>query len=267
MWKWNAKYLIEENFLKAEHFEFLKNIKFEKSGIYANSIDKNANIFQSGNKIPDDVLLDIYHTYNSKLLNYLQELAPELVDKLTFTEITLIATDDKGVYPIHPDTEDKILSVVVYISPENNIGTILYRDKAGKDKYTIEWKQNRALIFSRKNDTWHSYNSDGKSMRVVLVYNLRQDDVSNIIKKLEIINNPIIHKEILAEKLKTGISKKKVLIENIKRCDLMIKKYTSLKRRYIRNLDFKRKSLSRIKRRADRLMFDQKNKSNEQNVM
>ena len=78
-------------------------------------------------------------------------------------------------FPIHSDSRDKLLSVVVYIAPKINEGTWLYDDKSGTNPRQIEWKQNRAFGFSRNDNTWHSYKADGKSNRLALVYNLRSD--------------------------------------------------------------------------------------------
>jgi hypothetical protein len=156
-----------------------------KYSIYAHAIDKNNEILVSRNKIPNDVLIEIHKTYTPKLLQYLKELRPELVDSYTFSDITLVAIRGNKKFPIHCDLPNKLLSVVVYISPENNIGTILYRDREGNNKHTVEWKQNRSLIFSRTNDSWHSYNSDGKALRIVLVYNLRNDNIEKIKEKIK----------------------------------------------------------------------------------
>ena len=79
------------------------------------------------------------------------------------------------VFPIHSDSRDKLLSVVIYIAPEVNEGTWLYEDKSGKNPKQVEWIPNRAFVFSRNDNTWHSYRADGKNNRLTLVYNLRSD--------------------------------------------------------------------------------------------
>jgi hypothetical protein len=61
---------------------------------------------------------------------------------------------------IHCEASDKILSIVVYIAPFKNKGTMLYNSEKSLDK-TIPWKENTSLIFCGKdNTTWHSYASD-----------------------------------------------------------------------------------------------------------
>ena len=42
-----------------------------------------------------------------------------------------------------------------------------------KNTKKINWIPNRAFIFSRNDNTWHSYKADGKNNRLTLVYNLR----------------------------------------------------------------------------------------------
>lgn len=118
-------------------------------------------------------LLNIYNKYQVEMLGMLSELAPEKVLKLQFTELNLVSTGKNYVYPIHNDTYDKLLSVVIYIAPELNTGTILYDTATGDNSREVEWKRNRAFAFSRTEETWHSYQSNGITNRVALVYNLR----------------------------------------------------------------------------------------------
>ncbi len=116
----------------------------------------------------------IHNTHHHGMMHLLKELAPEKVELYDHSSIEFIIVGKNKKWPIHDDTPQKILSVVVYLSPEKNKGTILYSTKAGADAYEVEWKQNRALIFSRKEGiTWHSYEGDGISNRLVLVYNLQ----------------------------------------------------------------------------------------------
>ena len=79
------------------------------------------------------------------------------------------------VFGIHSDSRDKLLSAVIYISPEVNEGTWLYDNKKGDNPIQVEWLPNRNFIFCRNDNTWHSYKADGKTNRLALVYNLRSD--------------------------------------------------------------------------------------------
>ena len=50
----------------------------------------------------------------------------------------IIETGSHYKYPIHRDSPSKILSGIIYISPNENKGTLLYSDKSGKNKKEIE---------------------------------------------------------------------------------------------------------------------------------
>ena len=111
-----------------------------------------------------------------KLFNLLNVLAKDRIPMAKWIELNLVWTGKNYKFKIHEDSPNKLLSVVVYLAPKVNIGTILYSDEKGSDKTVIEWVQNRALIFARKDGiTWHSYEGDGISTRFALVLNVRSD--------------------------------------------------------------------------------------------
>ena len=125
--------------------------------------------------------------YHFKTLNLLKEISPSKANLYDYSEFHIIETGADYKFPIHDDTPNKLLSGVIYVKPENNNGTIFYKNKKGDGKKIIEWKMNRAVFFSRsERETWHSYKGDGKSNRIALVYNLmtnRIKDVYRIEKK------------------------------------------------------------------------------------
>jgi hypothetical protein len=107
------------------------------------------------------------------MLDALEKLNPERAKQLIkYTELNIVMTGKDFVWPIHNDSRGKMLSVVIYISPEENEGTWLYETQLGGGPRQIEWKPNRAFIFSRNSQTWHSYRADGKNNRLTLVYNI-----------------------------------------------------------------------------------------------
>jgi hypothetical protein len=74
-------------------------------------------------------------------------------------------------YPIHTESSHKVLLIVIYLHPEESIGTSLYHGKEEKDHAkTIEWKLNRAFIMCPyKNDiTWHNWENYTGKNRVTL---------------------------------------------------------------------------------------------------
>lgn len=73
-------------------------------------------------------------------------------------------------YELHDESPEKVLSIVVYVTPDQNTGTILYTDR-NESSYvkSIPWQPNSALVFcGQDNVTWHSYQSDSLSNRVTL---------------------------------------------------------------------------------------------------
>ncbi len=172
-------HIIEENFLREDHYKHLfkyKDLKLKSDNAVA--IIKNK-IWMDGKtegELPAEYLHEFHKYYLKKFTSYLEKLAPEKVPLTKWLELNLVWTGKFCKYPIHEDSPNKLLSVVVYLYPKENIGTILYSDEKGNDKTIVDWVINRALIFSReKGVTWHSYEGNGISTRYALVANLRSD--------------------------------------------------------------------------------------------
>ena len=184
--------IIIDDFLNQQDFEQLcqlevGNVK-DSIKIYRNTNDK---IKSSG---IDKKLIDRLHkNYHHKAINILKKLCPQKLCLYDYSDFTIIVTSKNYKFPFHDDTPNKILSGVVYLYPEKNIGTIFSENKKGLNIHTVDWKQNRAVFFSRKErETWHTYKGDGINNRVVLVYNLNTNrirDVYEIEKKNYIWGN------------------------------------------------------------------------------
>ena len=171
-------HIIEDNFLIEKDFNYFlnfynQNVKDDGLGISKNKIWLDGNV--EGN-LSKNFLILFYNNYRQKLVSYLEKLAPERLKLAKWLELNLVWTGKNYQYQIHEDSPNKLLSVVIYLYPEQNIGTILYSDNIGSNKTEIKWLQNRALIFAREEGiTWHSYQGDGKSTRYALVVNVRSD--------------------------------------------------------------------------------------------
>jgi hypothetical protein len=192
---WNYK--IIDNFLEQRHFDLLcskvKNITDVKNQSwkrYVHQVSSEGKFLHSYGPITDDgkdlapgilseeETLDIFHAYNNKFLEILKELAPHKVASYKSSGISVVLTGKDKKYPAHTDVSTKILSTVVYIAPEKNRGTIIADNKELKNSQEIEWKQNRAFIFSSEkhpNPTWHGYSSDGVSSRLTLVWYMQNN--------------------------------------------------------------------------------------------
>ena len=117
-------------------------------------------------------LCESYKRWHSHLndSDELKEIYKKLNHKVDIEKTNLISGfqchQKNYKYHIHDESETKMLSVVVYIGPEENNGTQLYTSKdQDYDAPTkvIEWKPNRAFIFSgKKGLTWHAYSANNK---------------------------------------------------------------------------------------------------------
>jgi|TARA_Y100000389_G_scaffold205146_1_gene264117 hypothetical protein len=165
---------IVDNFLESSDLELL--VEFINK---SRRVDKNGlNI----NKIEDSELVKkLNSAYHIKVMNILQQLFPQKVELYDYTQFALIETGSNFKFPIHDDDPNKILSGVVYIQPQKNIGTKFYSNKKGDVLEIVEWKINRAVFFSRKErKSWHSYEGDGKQNRIALVYNLMTKNIKKV---------------------------------------------------------------------------------------
>ena len=180
-------YKIIDNFFDQEDFKKLENIKIpeinnDEIKIYHNKILREGTV--KINECIERETLKLFHEkYHLKALNILKELFPEKIRLYEFSEFHIIQTGSKYKFPIHDDIPTKLLSGVVYLNPEKNKGTFFFDNKKGENKQIIEWKKNRAVFFSRKErETWHSYEGDGISCRIALVYNLMTSNIKEVCK-------------------------------------------------------------------------------------
>lgn len=182
---------IIDNFLSDDLFDYLCTLKLNKV--------ENNQIFNHHNKISKDgstetscISLEKLKKLNlechDKTINLLKELSPEKAKLYDYSDFNIIETGKDYTFPIHRDHINKLLSGVIYLYPEKNLGTILYDNKNGENPVEIDWKQNRGFFFSRnENSTWHSYKGNGKQNRIVLVYNLMTNN-TKLACKIEGLN-------------------------------------------------------------------------------
>ena len=175
---------IIENFLDKKDLNFLCSLNVKHVGsnevkVYENRVFEN-HIFQN-DCIDDKKLKALNHRYHNVALNILKELNPAKIKLYDYSEFYIIETGSNYKFPIHDDTPNRILSGVIYLKPEQNSGTIFYKNKKGADKKEIEWKINRAIFFSRlERETWHSYEGNGTYDRIALVYNLMTTQIKKV---------------------------------------------------------------------------------------
>ena len=178
------RYEVIDNFLLENDFNELslidlKKVQNKEKKVYHNRIFKDGTIESSC--IKKETIIRLHDNYHSKAINLLKKFAPEKVDLYEYSDFHIVISGKDHSFPIHSDTPNKLLSGVIYLSPEINLGTTLYSFDR-KENLNIEWKKNRALFFSRTENTPHSYRSDGISNRVTLIYNLMTTDIKGVCK-------------------------------------------------------------------------------------
>ncbi len=142
---------------------------------------------------PDGFIELLYDKYNNMFLKLLEKLNSKKIKFYDFTQIAIASTGKSFTSIVHDDAPWKLLSVVIYLSPINNIGTNLFEctskegwpiSKELKGPFEIKWKVNRAFIFSpRQGFTPHFYKSNGIDHRHALTFNLCSSSDPMEIKK------------------------------------------------------------------------------------
>ena len=117
----------------------LNRVSKNEIKVYHNSII-GKKILQS-DCIPDNFLVNLNLKYHHRALEILKKINEKKVDLYDYSEFHIIETGSDCNFPIHDDTPNKLLSGVIYLKPENNIGTNFYDTKTGQNKKTIEWKK------------------------------------------------------------------------------------------------------------------------------
>tara|TARA_B110000211_G_scaffold50916_1_gene55919 strand:- start:7355 stop:7987 length:633 start_codon:yes stop_codon:yes gene_type:complete len=181
------KIKIIDNFLEEKDYEMLSSLNLKKITddavkVYHNSVDRKNKIMQT-DCIDSETILHFKNRYEKKAINLLNELYPKKIDLYEYLDLHIIETGKNCSFPIHDDGPEKLLSGVIYLKPFINKGTIFYANKKGEERNEIEWKTNRGVFFAREErNTWHSFEGDGKSNRLALLYNLMTTKIKEVYK-------------------------------------------------------------------------------------
>jgi hypothetical protein len=177
------KHIIIDDFLDRETFKWL--VDYIKS-------DKN--LFN-----PEEITSENHQPWYGaesevydKLLPFLIKVKDQYQDKLNYTNrhipnvcyphFQINFCNPNFRFPeIHQDNENKALTVVLYVYPNDSDGTEIYSsfDENSLAK-RVEWKPNRALCFvSQRNpefpQTWHNFGNTRKEVRVTINLTLEKE--------------------------------------------------------------------------------------------
>lgn len=169
-------HLVIDNFFTDQELQELRRhqaeVKNAEIKISHNHIKSNGEV--KSEILDTGFLQGIDATYLNPLLAILSCLSKKKPELYEFSDFHLITTGPDYQHQIHDDIPKKLLSVVVYLNPEKNNGTFIHKDRDTPSPVgEVEWKQNRAFIFSRKDrQTWHSYAANHIDDRFCAIYNL-----------------------------------------------------------------------------------------------
>jgi len=143
---WN--YMMVDNFLPKEDFEFLKKKAME---IDYDTEKVTRKIFDYD---PTPELEFIFKTFENQLGNNYTLKIREYSNLKKFIHFAI--TPENFVHKMHVEAPFKIMSAVLYLGPEENRGTRLYKTPDG-EPIEIEWKPNRLFVFCGHDHTFHDY--------------------------------------------------------------------------------------------------------------
>jgi hypothetical protein len=163
------KHLVLDNFLDENTFCFLQKyiedrydfskLKSTKAIVECHTSENKTELYQ----ILSPKIDELKQSYFNQL-NFTDKELPEKTYSLV--ELVLCPPGFKNKN-IHNDKDTKLMTTVLYITPDEGTGTILYSGAGtNSDSIEVEWKQNRALVFVGQTNTWHNYKNNKKIWRV-----------------------------------------------------------------------------------------------------
>ena len=174
---WNGNFLVVDDFLKEKDknytLDFISNFDYSefqnKLGLFPIQVCLDP-------RIPENIrnyFQKISESYMPTLMKYLEELAPKKCHLYDYCKFKIIISPPGFKEKNHIDNFSKLLSAIVYLSPENNYGTFFHESIDDEKPKEITWKVNRCLITVNKyNKTWHSYRSHVDQYRYVVLITL-----------------------------------------------------------------------------------------------
>jgi hypothetical protein len=184
------QYKIIDNILEKNTFEKLK-----KATEIISSVKKDDEYYSDGiwpndfeqfgvENIYDDVLT-ISKEYLSVQKELLKQFDPYLQSKIGYYNTSKFNYSINGLQSkIHDEGISKTLVLVIYLTPENSLGTKMYNGPEERDFFgEIPWKPNRGfLMCSQPGVTWHSYKNEGQPRYTLNLYYEKMEFLGNITK-------------------------------------------------------------------------------------
>lgn len=182
-------YKIIDNILNPETFDRLR-----QAAVFLSGVEKDDQYYSDGiwpnefvglgldQKLADDVttIADQLLTINKELL---LQFPNHLKSQVGYYNIPRFNYSiGKVNSSIHDEGRSKTMALVIYLIPEQTLGTRLYNGPSQENFVKeIEWKPNRAmLMMSQPGITWHSYIGAGTARYTLNLYFEKMESLSNL---------------------------------------------------------------------------------------
>jgi len=118
--------------------------------------------------IASELAINLKNYFLENSSNFPNARAPK-DEYLTAVELQY-SPPSRFIFSVHDEIDLKSLSFVLYISPNENVGTHLYLNRTDeKPAVTTDWKPNSGFMFAGVRDrTWHNFTSDSGETRITL---------------------------------------------------------------------------------------------------
>lgn len=164
------KHILLEDFLNQEDFIKIRNIskvssneiRDDKYRLVASYDIKGNKLGLTGRNAYPLMLEGLFESYYEECLSILAFLDPSKIPYVERINFEIQSVMPNYGYRIHHDSLSKLLSIVIYLDPDNNFGTFIHKDENSEGK-EIPWCLNSGIAFSAiGHHTWHSFKSNNE---------------------------------------------------------------------------------------------------------
>lgn len=172
---WEHK--IIDNFFPQDVFEKIREVAIDLSNRF--TIPEKTNpmwlhevLKQGGDSKTVDTIIDATDDILANIEDIMSDFTHYQKSAQGYYAMPKFGISGKGFnYPVHTESNHKVLLFVIYMFPENDIGTSLYKNQEESSLYkSVEWKPNRAFMMApqSKDITWHNWSSSINPSRTTL---------------------------------------------------------------------------------------------------
>jgi hypothetical protein len=173
------KHLVIDDLLDPETFKRVEQYVLKFKDIKTHTLEKHT---MSTKSEMYDLLADMAISLKDKYFDELN-FGNRVLPKIYYPVIEFnVCPPGFKWHKIHTDIQSKLMSNVLYISPDVSSGTELYKKQNDISiAKEVEWKKNRVFCFVSQSNTmypstWHNYKNNTKVNRISVNLNLCSDE-------------------------------------------------------------------------------------------